>query len=63
MSAPTMRPNHTIFISSALAMPPPTNPATKGLMGIATKWTPGTGMATNMIANAVRTPFSMSLLR
>lgn len=61
MSAPTMKPNHTIFISSALAMPPPTKPATKGLMGIATKWTAGMGMATSMMANAVSTPLNMVL--
>ena len=59
MSAPTMSPNHTILISSAFAMPPPTNPAMNGLMGIATKCTAGIGMAINMIAKAVITPLSI----
>ena len=49
-------PNLIVVFSSVFAIPPPINPATKGLIGTAIKWTIGIGIETNIIKKPTRTP-------
>tara|TARA_Y100000996_G_scaffold413852_2_gene403095 strand:- start:664 stop:957 length:294 start_codon:yes stop_codon:yes gene_type:complete len=49
-------PNLKVDFSSVFATPPPINPATKGLNGIAIKCTIGIGIEIKIIPNPINTP-------